>query len=218
MGKALLILRSPDIFQGYWLRNWSRDMLEVRDRFQLRPLFAAVAREQRFYLLGVSEGSVRLFDSTMFRADEVTLPRSVPRSLEAWMNARQPEKFPDELSGGMRRRVGVVTRPPLILYDSPTAGLDPITAYRIVALLIRQRDRWNCTSIVVTHRWQDGYLMANYRHDVKTDRLTRAIKTPPRTRFFVLLEGHIVFQGSLEEMRASSDAYVARFAGRKRSP
>jgi Bacterial archaeo-eukaryotic release factor family 3 len=90
-GKALLILRSPDIFQGYWLRNWSRDILEVRDRFQLRPLFAAVAREQRFYLLGVSEGSVRLFDSTMFRADEVTLPRSVPRSLEAWMNARQPD-------------------------------------------------------------------------------------------------------------------------------
>ena len=57
------------------------------------------------------------------------------------------DKYPSELSGGMRGRVGIarasVTKPPLMLYDSPTAGLDPITAYRMIALVIRQRDtRW----------------------------------------------------------------------------
>src|SRR5262249_27105115 len=74
------------------------------------------------------------------------------------------EKFPSELSGGMRRRVGipraVVTEPPLVLYDSPTAGLDPITATTIMALIAQERDSKNSAALIVTQRYQDGLLMA----------------------------------------------------------
>src|SRR5258708_32200676 len=75
------------------------------------------------------------------------------------------EKFPSELSGGMRRRVGialaVITETPLVLYDSPTAGLEPITANTIINLLIKERDSRKTAAILVTHRYQDGHLMAN---------------------------------------------------------
>ena len=79
------------------------------------------------------------------------------------------DKFPSELSGGMRRRVGiaraVVTEPQLVLYDSPTAGLDPITANTIINLIIKERDMRNTATIMVTHRYQDGHLMANFRYN-----------------------------------------------------
>jgi phospholipid/cholesterol/gamma-HCH transport system ATP-binding protein len=129
-------------------------------------------------------------------------------------------KYPSELSGGMRRRVAIaraaVTNPPLMLYDSPTAGLDPVTAYRIMTLPIRQRDTRNATLLVVTHRHQDGKLLANYRYDPKAGKLMPGGDKHHRTRFFVLREGRIVFQGSEAEMRSSDDPYVAIFAGEQR--
>ena len=86
------------------------------------------------------------------------------------------DKFPSELSGGMRRRVGIaraiVTEPPLVLYDSPTAGLDPITANLIMAVIAKERDVRNTASLIVTHRYQDGELMVNFRYDSENDQLS----------------------------------------------
>jgi phospholipid/cholesterol/gamma-HCH transport system ATP-binding protein len=127
------------------------------------------------------------------------------------------DKYPSDLSGGMRRRVGIaraaVTRPPLMLYDSPTAGLDPITAYDIMALVIRQRDTRNTTSMVVTYRYQDGLLLANYKYDAASGKIIRA-RLDRRIHFLILRQGKLVFEGSEEELRSSSDPYVAKFVRR----
>jgi phospholipid/cholesterol/gamma-HCH transport system ATP-binding protein len=126
------------------------------------------------------------------------------------------DKFPSEVSGGMRRRVGIaraiVTEPPLVLYDSPTAGLDPITANTIMALILKERDVRNTASLIVTHRYQDGELMANFRYDAQNEELV-PVEDGSRhlTRFVVMKQGEIVFFGTREELENSRDEYVSRF-------
>ncbi len=130
------------------------------------------------------------------------------------------DKFPAEISGGMRRRVGIaratVTEPPLVLYDSPTAGLDPITANTIMALVAKERDVRNSAALIVTHRYQDGEIMAEYQYDAETQELVgmdrcKDERKRRRTRFIVMKDGEIVFFGTRQELDKSSDAYVKRF-------
>lgn len=130
------------------------------------------------------------------------------------------EKFPSELSGGMRRRVGIaraiVTEPPLVLYDSPTAGLDPITANTIMALVAKERDVRNSASLIVTHRYQDGEIMSDFRYDQEQEELVALANGKDgalrdRTKFMVMKEGEVIFFGTKQELEASKDDYVKRF-------
>lgn len=128
------------------------------------------------------------------------------------------ERYPSELSGGMRRRAAiaraVVNKPPLLLYDSPTAGLDPITAHTIMALIIKERDVDDTTALVVTHRYQDGNLVANFRYNPDSGRLDPAGKTGTKTVFMVLRDGKLVFEGNQADLEASTDPYISKFVKR----
>jgi len=130
------------------------------------------------------------------------------------------DKFPAEISGGMRRRVGIaraiVTEPPLVLYDSPTAGLDPITANTIMALVAKERDVRNSASLIVTHRYQDGEIMSDFRYDPEQEELLPLKngadqRKRDRTKFIVMKEGQIVFFGTRQDLEKSTDEYVKRF-------
>ena len=130
------------------------------------------------------------------------------------------DKMPAELSGGMRRRVSIaralVSRPPVVLYDSPTAGLDPVTAQTIITLILRLRDAQGVTSLLVTHRLQDAFALANYRFDAGRERVMRAESAAsrngqPATNFLVLRDGGVYFEGGPATVLESRDEYLKRF-------
>lgn len=133
------------------------------------------------------------------------------------------EMLPSELSGGMRRRVSIaralINRPPIVLYDSPTAGLDPITSQTIITLILRLRDIYGVTALLATHRLQDGFALANFYFDAESRKVTRMPGTQGHpsafahaaTRFLVLREGSVYFEGGPEELADTSDSYLHRF-------
>jgi len=133
-------------------------------------------------------------------------------------------KMPDELSGGMKRRVGLaralITEPPVLLYDSPTAGLDPVTSQTILTLIIKLRDTRQSSALYVTQRLQDAFILANHVFDESNGTLKPAKSDggpAPRslgaggTRFLLLREGGIHFEGSPDELLAARDPYLQRF-------
>jgi len=138
------------------------------------------------------------------------------------------EKYPAELSGGMRRRVSIaralVDRPPLVFYDSPTAGLDPVTSQTIITLILRGRDLQGVTSLMATHRVQDAFGLSCFSFDRASGRVIRSDendkeaaitegqqKGGPVTNVLVLRGGKIYFEGPAEELLHSSDDYLKMF-------
>ena len=217
--KTALGLQRPDSGTVY---VFGKDISRMRERelFEIRSKIGMLFQESALFdSLNVEENvSYPLLNQLSIHcpSNEV-LPR-VEEALKFVDLEGTLEKFPSELSGGMRRRAAiaraVVTEPPLVLYDSPTAGLDPITAHLIIALLIKERDLSQTTTLLVTNRYQDGNLIANFRYNSKQGSLEPARNRDgrgARTTFMVLKEGRLVFEGDQDRLELSTDPYIMKF-------
>jgi phospholipid/cholesterol/gamma-HCH transport system ATP-binding protein len=129
------------------------------------------------------------------------------------------DKMPAELSGGMKRRVGIaralVGSPEIILYDEPTAGLDPITKRTIVELMIKLRDMEGVTSVFVTHDLHAASIIATEHaasdEDGKIDYQSVEGSGSPSIFFIMLMDGGICFHGGYQELKISEVPYVKSF-------
>jgi phospholipid/cholesterol/gamma-HCH transport system ATP-binding protein len=125
--------------------------------------------------------------------------------------------FPGSLSGGMKRRVAIaralIHHPELLLYDSPTGGLDPVTSTTIIELIVKQRDVARTPSLLVTHRLQDAFTLSTHRFDAELGHMVPLPKgeTDPSTTFLMLEEGRLIFDGSLHELLHSQNSFVREF-------
>ncbi len=186
-----------------------------QDLYRLRRQIGIVFQESALF------DSLTVRENVAYRLEE---ERSLdPAALEERVRAclREVEleeaidKLPAELSGGMQRRVAIAralaTQPEIMLYDSPTAGLDPITAGNIMRQIIRLRDVNHVSALLVTHRLQDGFMLATHRWDPDRNQLqpTRIEDSP--TSFLVLHDHKVVFDGDAPALRASTDPYVRHF-------
>jgi phospholipid/cholesterol/gamma-HCH transport system ATP-binding protein len=197
-----------------------RDLFDLRSRvgilFQEGGLFDSLTVEENVAYPLVNQKARK---SSQTSQDTGEVVREALRFVELEQTLDQ---YPSELSGGMRRRVGiaraVVTEPSLVLYDSPTAGLDPITATTIMALIVKERDTRDAAALMATHRYQDGQLMANFRYnphsgELKLERVSvnGDGSEGSTTKFMVMREGRLVFEGTQPELEASDDSYLSKF-------
>lgn len=190
--------------------------MKEEDLFELRGAIGTVFQE------GALFDSLTVRDNVGYRLLEEHLPEDeiTARATEAlrFVEMEQTlDKFPSELSGGMRRRVAIaraiVTNPKLILYDSPTGGLDPITSTTIIELVMKQRDVSHTSSLVVTHRLQDAFVLAMHHYDKKSNQMVALPphETDPNTTFLMLHQGHLVFDGTTKELIHSDDPFIKEY-------
>ncbi len=132
--------------------------------------------------------------------------------------AEHIDKAPSALSGGQRRRVAIAramtAKPPILLYDEPTTGLDPITSVTIDAEIVKLRDLEGVSTIMVTHQLRDAFYVAEHTA-VRENGEVKLIAADPakiaETEFIMLRDGDIAFEGDVHELRASSDPYLKSF-------
>jgi phospholipid/cholesterol/gamma-HCH transport system ATP-binding protein len=200
------------------IRIFGEDITRMRetDLFKLRARIGMVFQESALF------DSLSVENNVAYRLHEEQAPEEEAhnRVLEALRFVELEHtlaKFPPELSGGMRRRVSIaraiITKPDLILYDSPTGGLDPITSTTIIDLVIKQRDVTHTTALVITHRLQDAYLLARNRFNQETGKIEPIPNggIDDSTKFLVLNEGQVVFDGTTHELVHSTDPWLKEY-------
>lgn len=183
--------------------------------FELRRKIGMVFQESALFdSLTVEENvAYRLFEEHDLPPEEVR--ERVLETLRFVELEHTVEMYPSELSGGMRRRVAIaramITQPEVLLYDSPTGGLDPVTSTTIVELLVKQRDVYKTTSLLVTHRLQDAFIMATHSFDRQTNAMKELPTGSPvnvATTFILLRDGKVIFDGTAQELAQSRDPYI----------
>src|SRR5438445_4059939 len=191
--------------------------MREEDLFELRRKVGMVFQESALF------DSLTVEDNVSYRLREEHVPeeeihKRVVEALRFVELEHTLKKFPSELSGGMRRRVAIaraiITEPETILYDSPTGGLDPITSNRIIELVVKQRDVYKTSALLVTHRLQDAFTMATSYFDVKANEMRPVKQGDGRntnTSFLIMRDGKVIFDGSGPELGQTTDEYIQEY-------
>jgi phospholipid/cholesterol/gamma-HCH transport system ATP-binding protein len=215
--KLALGLMQPDSGRIMVLGNEVDAMREL-DLFPMRERLGMVFQESALFdSLTVRENvAFRLIEEHGFlNEDEEQRVHEALRFVEL---EHTLDKFPAELSGGMRRRVAIaraiITRPELLLYDSPTGGLDPVTSNTIIELIMKQRDVYKTSSLLVTHRLQDAFTMATHQFDRETNQLQalphgQYCAVP--MSFLILRDGKVIFDGDIQQLAHTKDEYIREY-------
>jgi phospholipid/cholesterol/gamma-HCH transport system ATP-binding protein len=215
--KLTLGLLKPNGGNIYVLGN---DVTRMREEelFGLRRKIGMVFQESALFdSFSVRENvAFRMLEEGGVTEEEVEQPvREALRFVEL---ENTVDMFPSELSGGMRRRVAIaraiITRPEILLYDSPTGGLDPVTSTKIIELIVKQRDVYKTSSLLVTHRLQDAFIMATHYFDRQTNQmqpLSPGSRSEVPMGFLVLRDGKIIFDGDAHELAQSKDEYIREY-------
>jgi phospholipid/cholesterol/gamma-HCH transport system ATP-binding protein len=220
-GKSVLLklamgLIRPDSGRIIMLGEEVTRMTE-RELFELRGRVGIVFQESALF------DSLKVWENVAFRLMEKKvapdeIERRVRESLKFVELEQTYDMFPSELSGGMRRRVAIaraiVSHPEVLLYDSPTGGLDPVTSNTIVELIMKQRDVYKTSALMVTHRLQDAFTMASHEFDKKKNEMV-AIPKGQRGEvpmsFLILKDGKVIFDGDAQQLAASRDEYIREY-------
>lgn len=215
--KLAMGLLKPDSGRIYAL---GEDITRMREQelFELRRKIGMVFQEGALFdSLTVRENvAFRLIEEGGIPEEEIE--RRVREALSFVELEHTIDMFPSELSGGMRRRVAIaraiIAQPELLLYDSPTGGLDPVTSTTIIQLIVKQRDVYKTSSLLVTHRLQDAFIMATHYFDRKANEMR---PLPPGARgevpmaFLILRDGKVIFDGDAHELAQSKDEYIREY-------
>jgi phospholipid/cholesterol/gamma-HCH transport system ATP-binding protein len=197
-----------------------QDVTQMReeDLFELRGKIGMVFQESALF------DSLTVRENVAYRLTEEhgiydeDIDRRVREALRFVELEHTLDLDPAELSGGMRRRVAiaraVITEPELLLYDSPTGGLDPVTSNTIIELIMKQRDVYKTSALLVTHRLQDAFTMATHQFDKQTNGL---VALPPGQQcavpmsFLILRDGKVIFDGDLHQLAHTQDEYIREY-------
>jgi len=216
MLKLAMGLLRPDSGRIYVLGEEITHMTE-QELFELRRRVGIVFQESALF------DSMKVYENVAFRLMEEGIPaeeieRRVREVLRFVELERTYDMYPSELSGGMRRRVAIaraiITEPEVILYDSPTGGLDPVTTNTIVDLIMKQRDVYKTSALMVTHRLQDAFTLASHQFDKATNQVVALPKgqhCDVPMSFLILRDAKIIFDGDAHQLATSRDEYIREY-------
>ena len=215
--KLILGLLKPDA-GAIWVKGERVDQFTEQQMMAVRQSLGMVFQEGALFdSLTVRENvGYKLYEETDLPLDEVHA--RVEEVLGFVGLSEHIDKAPSALSGGQRRRVAIAramtAKPPILLYDEPTTGLDPITSVTIDAEIIKLRDLENVSTIMVTHQLRDAFYVAEHTA-VREGGEVRLIQADPakvaETEFIMLRDGDIAFEGDVHELRGSRDPYLQSF-------